>query len=138
MFKNDSEEALTIIDLDTMGMYSYLLEIGYMAWTWTKVGDGITGSFDAERWKAMFTGYRENVHSLSMSNWKLFPDACLLAVYEQAARYVTDAYEERYYTHDPSRYPSLYEQNLIRFKELYSYMKDFVAKRKVIEHLHSS
>ncbi len=51
---------------------------------------------------------------------------------ELAARFVTDAFEESYFTLEPSRYASLYEQNREKAAAQLHLYADLAAKRRAI------
>ncbi len=138
LFEPANAQAKALIDLDTVGMYPYLIEIGDIAWSWTKVTiDGKT-QFSPERWIAAFTGYREGARSIRDAEWQAFPDAAVLTSLELASRYIADAYEESYFTHDPARYPTLFDQNLTRAKELFAFLDDFALKQHYIRNMHQA
>jgi len=136
MFRTGTKEAFTMIDLDTVWTYPIATEIGFVGWSWTKELTSSGAIVAQDRWYAVFEGYRSSARTLTTDEWSLFPDMCVLATLEQRARYITDAYEEQYYVLDRKRYDSLFEQNILRDRELSQFLADFVSKRPEIEKLH--
>ncbi len=128
LFESETGKAVALIDLDTAGRYSHAIEIGDMLRSWTMVPGA--AEFSAERWKAALTGYRK------ASPFALDDATCMQAMIqislELTARFIIDAYEEKYFLHNPAKYPTLYEQNLEFAGHTLGVLKDFDQKRRLL------
>lgn len=128
LFESETGKAVALIDLDTAGRYSHAIEIGDMLRSWTMVPGA--AEFSVERWKAALSGYRKS------SPFALDDATCMQAMIqislELTVRFIIDAYEEKYFLHNPAKYATLYEQNLEFAKHTLGVLKDFDQKRDLL------
>jgi Ser/Thr protein kinase RdoA (MazF antagonist) len=128
----DSERALCLIDLDTVGPQSLAFELGdaWRSWCNRAGEDTATAALDLEIFRASLDGYRDG--------WggALDPDTrrgLLLGVewvsLELAARFAADALAESYFGWDPSRFPGRGEHNLLRARGQWSLHAALTAAR---------
>jgi Ser/Thr protein kinase RdoA (MazF antagonist) len=121
-------EAVCLIDLDTVGPMSLAHELGdaWRSWCNRNGEDHPVAAFDLEVFAASVEGYRQEK--------ALTDHAALLAgvewiSLELAARFATDALEERYFGWDPARFPTRGDHNLTRALGQWSLHQQLVASR---------
>ncbi len=125
---NEAGKALAVIDLDTVGAYPLTTELGDMLRSWCNAG----GTFSPDLWDAALEGYKSTASFITSEEWNAVPDGVAHIMLELAARFIIDAYEERYFAHDPARYPSLYGQNLAAAALQTALYRNFMGKRSVL------
>lgn len=113
MFLKD--EAIALIDMDTVMMHSVAIEMGDALRSWAGISgeDDPVQVFDTAVCEAGLSGYLETATFLTDEERACIPLGISLLALELAARFITDAYEERYFALS-SKYPNLYEQNRAR------------------------
>jgi Ser/Thr protein kinase RdoA (MazF antagonist) len=115
LFRHD--KAIALIDLDTMGYLPMAYELGDAWRSWCNpLGEDVEQTrFDRAVFKAAVEGYAagaegflepDEVASLVTGVWTV----CV----ELAARFCVDAFEDRYFGWDPTRFPSRREHNRVR------------------------
>lgn len=132
-FDTTETRAIALIDLDTIGRYSLPLELGDMLRSWCR---SESNSLDIELWCTLMSAYRKAAHFLTDEEWRLIPDGFVEITLSLAARYLTDAYEERWFKHDPS-YSSLYEQNVARSRMQLALLDSFTLHKERLQTMHS-
>jgi Ser/Thr protein kinase RdoA (MazF antagonist) len=112
-----SEQALCLIDLDTVGPMALAHELGdaWRSWCNRSPEDARPARFDLEIFRASFEGYRDGLgRPLSADERR----ACLHGVewisLELAMRFAADALRESYFGWSRDRYPGRGEHNLAR------------------------
>ncbi len=112
-----SEQALCLIDLDTVGPMALAHELGdaWRSWCNRSPEDARPARFDLAVFRASFEGYRDGLgRTLSADERR----ACLHGVewisLELAMRFCADALRESYFGWSPERYPGRGEHNLAR------------------------
>jgi len=101
--------ALCLIDLDTLARMPIALELGDAMRSWCNPNpeDSPDSHLSLPLFAAAVEGYAEAAGGLlDESEWSAIPDATLTITVELAARFCTDALEERYFRWDPERYGS--------------------------------
>lgn len=112
-----SEQALCLLDLDTVGPVLLAYELGdaWRSWCNRSGEDAVAATFDLDAFEQSWRGYGAGLgRTLSHDERR----ALLLGVewvsLELAVRFAADALRESYFGWDPSRYPSRGEHNLAR------------------------
>jgi len=112
-----AEQALCLIDLDTVGPMALAHELGdaWRSWCNRSPEDARLAKFDLEVFRASFEGFRDTLgRSLAADERR----ACLHGVewisVELAVRFAADALLESYFGWAPDRYPGRGEHNLAR------------------------
>jgi Ser/Thr protein kinase RdoA (MazF antagonist) len=131
-FRFDSDGiAIALIDLDTLGRYPLPIEIGNMLRSWCSSRQAARPSLNFDTWQAAINGYRAAAHFITDEEWRVIPHGFEQVTLELAARYLTDAYLEKYFAHDPV-YPSLFEQNIDRARFCLAIHDEFGYNREIV------
>jgi Ser/Thr protein kinase RdoA (MazF antagonist) len=118
MFARGSRpEAICLIDLDTLGPQTIAYELGdcLRSWCNPEGEDTIATRFDQVRLGAALRGYAAGAGGLLTP-----PEVAAIlpgletACVELAARFCVDAFDDRYFGWDPTRFASRREHNLVR------------------------
>jgi Ser/Thr protein kinase RdoA (MazF antagonist) len=125
-----SERAVCLIDLDTVGPMSLAHELGdaWRSWCNRNGEDSAEASLDLELYRAAVEGYREGRPTSEDERRGQLLGAEWISL-ELAARFATDALEERYFGWDPGRFASRGEHNLTRARGQWSLHRAFAATR---------
>ncbi len=119
-FDASGENAYALLDLDTVGPLALAHELGDMWRSWcNRAGEdgphATEQSIDHEVLAASMRGYREGLgRSLSTAERDAISRGPTWISLELAARFLTDAIEERYFGWDSSKFPARGEHNLAR------------------------
>lgn len=108
--------ARAMIDLDTFSRMPLPLELGDALRSWCNPqGEESPEPIDVDHFRAAIEGYASAVGDLpTVPEREAIPLATALIATELAARFCTDALEERYFAWDSSRFPSAAEHNMVR------------------------
>jgi len=116
-------EARALIDLDTLGRGTLDAELGDALRSWCNpAAEDEAPCFDLERFTAAMTGYatacteaaRGGRGGPTEAEWAALVPGIERIALELAARFATDALEERYFGWDPARYATRAEHDLAR------------------------
>jgi Ser/Thr protein kinase RdoA (MazF antagonist) len=128
-----AEQALCLIDLDTVGPMALAHELGdaWRSWCNRSPEDASQARFDVEIFRASFEGFRDSLgRSLGADERR----ACLHGVewisLELAARFAADALLESYFGWAPERYPGRGEHNLARARGQWALHQTVCATRR--------
>lgn len=130
----DSERALCLIDLDTVGPQPLAFELGdaWRSWCNRSGEDQPDATLDLDLFTASLDGYRQAYGRALDADERqallLGPEWISL---ELAARFAADALNESYFGWDPRRFPSRGAHNLLRARGQFSLHQAFVASRAV-------
>jgi Ser/Thr protein kinase RdoA (MazF antagonist) len=109
--------ALCLIDLDTLGLQTLAYELGDALRSWCNpAGEDVTEpAADREIFEAALEGYVEAAGDLvtDAERVSIAPGMVTVCV-ELAARFCADAFEDRYFGWDPTRFPDRRTHNLVR------------------------
>jgi Ser/Thr protein kinase RdoA (MazF antagonist) len=126
------EQAVCLIDLDTVGPLALAYELGdsWRSWCNRNGEDSEVAAFDLALFTAAATGYRDGRgRGFSAEDQR----ALLLAVewisLELAARFAADALEEAYFGWSADRFPSRGDHNLVRARGQWSLHRQLVDSR---------
>lgn len=114
---NDSDEAICLIDLDTLGQMPWPIEMGdaFRSWCNPRGEDQANSQFDLDIYRASLDGYQSEVweHWTSQERHAL-PMGIKMITLELCARFMTDIFEDCYFGWDSNRFESRQEHNWIR------------------------
>lgn len=112
------EQAVCLLDLDTVGPQSLAFEIGDAWRSWCNpAGEDASREvrFDLDGFAASLQGYREGLgRALDAREREDLLDGVEWVSLELAARFAADALEESYFGWDPARHPTRGDHNLAR------------------------
>ena len=117
IFDPDIDQAIALVDLDTVASMPVILELGdaFRSWCNPLGEDTRKTEFCVPLFQAALGGYaREARDLLSGEEWRALPTATLTIALELAARFAADALIESYFGWDSSRFRSASEHNQLR------------------------
>ena len=117
IFDPATDEAICLVDLDTVAPMPTVLELGdaLRSWCNPRGEDTTDTTFALPFFRAAIKGYsRGAADLLSDDEWQALPDATLTIALELAARFATDALQESYFGWNPARFQSASEHNHVR------------------------
>ena len=128
---DDQNQAICLLDLDTLGRMPWPLEMGdaFRSWCNLKAEDDSTSQFSENIFKASLQGYCEQAKFF----WTpLEKDMLLVGIktiaLELSARFLIDVINDRYWGWDSDNYSSRKEHNLARAQGQWSLYLDIVKK----------
>ena len=107
IFDPDTDEAIGLVDLDTVASMPIVLELGDAFRSWCNpLGEDTTETtFSLPFFHAAIGGYARGAPGLlSEDEWQALPDATLTIALELAARFAADALQESYFGWDTARF----------------------------------
>jgi len=128
-----SEQALCLIDLDTVGPMSLAYELGDAWRSWCNVSgeDATAANIDMAVFRASFAGYASGIgRELSKAERQALLGGVEWISLELASRFAADALFENYFGWDTHRFPGRGEHNLVRARGQLALHEAFVATRK--------
>ena len=117
IFDPDTDEAVCLVDLDTVAHMPIVLELGdaFRSWCNPLGEDTRATTFSVPLFRAALGGYAQGSSNLlSDDEWRALPDATFTIALELAARFAADALQEGYFGWDAARYGSAPEHNQVR------------------------
>ena len=117
IFDPDTDEAIGLVDLDTVASMPIVLELGDAFRSWCNpLGEDTTETmFSLPFFRAAITGYARGAPDLlSAAEWQALPDATLTIALELAARFAADALQESYFGWDKARFENASQHNQVR------------------------
>lgn len=132
---DNSGNAVCLLDLDTLGKQKIVIDIAGAARTWCNKadeGDIKNSKFDLGVFKSMLTGYLSTAKFITKKEIGLIPETIEMVILTLAARFITDAFEEKYFRLNKKQYRNLYEQNKSKALAQLALYNDFLKKRKHI------
>ena len=128
----DSERALCLIDLDTVGPMALAYELGdaWRSWCNRSGEDATAARIDLDVFRASYAGYAGAMdRALTLDERSALLSGVEWISLELAARFVADALFESYFGWDPQRFGSRGEHNLVRGRGQLALHEAFVATR---------
>ncbi len=117
LFSSDGTDAECFVDLDGVGHHFIAYELGDAMRSWCAKGPEATPTFDPDLFEAALNGYYSAANRLvSTAERESIVIGLQTVCLELAARFCTDAVNDRYFSWDPGRYNSRVEHNLARAK----------------------
>ena len=117
IFDSDTDEAIGLVDLDTVASMPIVLELGDAFRSWCNpLGEDTTETtFSVPFFCAAIGGYARGAPDLlSADEWQALPDATLTIALELAARFAADALQESYFGWNKARFDNASRHNQIR------------------------
>jgi len=136
VFADGTNEALCLIDLDTLGRMPIVLELGdaFRSWCNPLAEDEPGAEFSPLIFHSAIGGYAQAVDGfLSDNEWRSIPAAALTITVELAARFCADALNESYFGWDPDRFRSASEHNQARTRSQINLARSITARREQLE-----
>jgi Ser/Thr protein kinase RdoA (MazF antagonist) len=127
-----SEQALCLIDLDTVCPMSLAYELGDAWRSWCNVSgeDATSARIDLDIFGASFAGYASGIgRDLSEAERQALLGGVEWISLELASRFAADALVENYFGWDPRRFPGRGGHNLVRASGQLAVHEAFVATR---------
>ncbi|MDP3772203.1 MAG: phosphotransferase [bacterium] len=134
-FAEDGHRAAALLDLDTMGRNTILVDLGDAIRSWCNPADedDYRGAYlDEKLFRHFIRGYTRTAGFLTREERESIPAGLEMIILELAARFVTDAFEEKYFKLDNARYPNLYEQNVTKARAQVALLDDVCRKRAAL------
>jgi len=134
-FDKAGTHAVALLDLDTVGKNRIGIDLGDGIRSWTNAVDennAAEARFDTDIFTAMMRGYLSEAHFMTREEIEALPDAVARITLELSARFITDAFEEAYFTLDTKKYPNLYEQNRTKAEGQMRFYRDFKNKKRLV------
>jgi aminoglycoside phosphotransferase (APT) family kinase protein len=106
-----------LVDLDTLGLHPLAFELGDAMRSWCNPGGEDAGavSFDLDLFAAAIGAWRDVVGDrVGAAERAAIVTGLETVCVELAARFTTDAFDDRYFGWDPARFPSRRAHNLVR------------------------
>ena len=135
LFHHDVDEAICLIDLDTITRMPLPLELGDAMRSWCNPAseDDSYGEFAAALFVDAINGYAEVARGwITREEWASIVDATQTILVELASRFCADALNESYFGWNPERFTSRTEHNQVRAAGQLTVAESLVAQR---EHL---
>lgn len=136
LFAHDRDEALCLVDLDTMAHGTVATEMGdaLRSWTNPKGEDDARGEVVLPLFEAAVQGYLTETSDVLVpaERASLAPGLETIAL-ELASRFCADAFEDRYFGWNAERYPSRRAHNLVRARSQLSLARSARAQRGALE-----
>ena len=136
IFDEITDDAVCLIDLDTISPMPVILELGdaFRSWCNLQGEESPDASFSLPLFRSAVTGYsRQARHFLTEAEWRSLPAATLTVTVELAARFAADALAESYFGWDVERYATAGDHNRSRAISQLSLAKNIQAQWGALE-----
>lgn len=130
-FAEGEPRAVALLDLDTLGRHSVVIDLADATRSWANKGDegdADSARLDLDIFRTMIEGYRSEADFITDEELRAIPFATAQISLELAARFATDAYHELYFKLDRERYPDLFTQNSAKARAQFALYEDVVSK----------
>ncbi|EYF06737.1 phosphotransferase enzyme family protein [Chondromyces apiculatus] len=130
----EDDRALCLLDLDTLASYPLDVELGDAFRSWCNpTGEDVTDTqFDVPIFAAAVAGYTA-VRPFTAEEREALGGAAERIALELAARFCRDAFDDRYFGWDPTRFPSRVAHNLHRARGQLSLALSARRQRPLLE-----
>lgn len=138
IFDEKGKEALSLIDLDTLGRNKIVVDIGDAIRSWchnADEGERVSSRFDLDIFESMMKGYLRTAVFMTGDEKAAIPLGFETVTLELTARYLADAFEEFYFRLDNTHYPNLFEQNKEKAIDQMLLYDDFQKKKVNVEQI---
>jgi Ser/Thr protein kinase RdoA (MazF antagonist) len=117
IFRDAPLRGVCLVDLDTVAKGTIAFELGDAMRSWCNPSGEDAGSvrFDLDIFRAAIAGFRSEADSIvSDDERRSIVFGLEIVAIELAARFAVDAFDDRYFGWDPTRFPSRRIHNLVR------------------------
>ncbi len=129
LFRNG--EAFAVLDMDTCGPHSILVDLGDALRSWAMAGpEDDSRGVRLDVVEEALAGWAEAGLQLTQDELALLPDAPAVITWELASRFTRDVIEDTYFGWDATKYPSRRAHNLARARSMASLAGAFEAHRQ--------
>ncbi|MBX7192531.1 MAG: aminoglycoside phosphotransferase family protein [Sandaracinaceae bacterium] len=138
LFAHDRDEAVCLVDLDTMAHGTIATEMGdaLRSWTNPKGEDDTRGAVDPGLFGAAIEGYLSETRDLlAPREIESFVDGLETIALELSARFCLDAFDDRYFGWDAQKYPSRRAHNAVRARSQLSLARSARTLRPELEQI---
>lgn len=135
---NSGDGAVCLLDLDTLSRHKVATDIASGAMTWCNKadeGDIRNSRFDLKVFESMLAGYLSAAKFITKNEVKSIPETVERVILVLAARFITDAFEEKYFRLSRDQYKNLYEQNKTKALAQLTLYNNFVSKKEEINEI---
>jgi Ser/Thr protein kinase RdoA (MazF antagonist) len=136
LFHPDRDEALCLVDLDTVGRMALPLELGDALRSWCNPGgeDTADGRFSAPLFEAAVRGYGAATRGwITPGEVRALVPATATIQVELAARFCADSLNESYFGWDPARFPTRGEHNRVRAAGQLAVHRSLLLQKRALE-----
>lgn len=136
LFEPDSDEAICLVDLDTVTRMPLPLELGDAMRSWCNPAseDDRYGEFALPLFRDAMDGYAEVARGwIQRDEWSAIVEATHTILVELAARFCADALNECYFGWNPERFGSRTEHNQVRAAGQLTVAESLVAQSQDLE-----
>ena len=133
---DDQQRAICLVDLDTVGLMHWHLEMGDALRSWCNPrGEDVEDTvFDVGIFEEAIRGYRQaGCDFLSHEEKELLVPGVLHITLELAMRFLADVLEDCYFGWDPARFPSRSMHNWVRAKGQWALYQNIQQQRSALE-----
>jgi len=123
--------AVCLLDLDTLGYGKIVTDMAGAVRTWCNASneDDIKNSrFNLKVFENMLKGYLATARFITKKEIKLIPETIKKTILVLMARFIVDAFEEKYFNLNRALYNNLYEQNNTKAKAQLTLYRDILKK----------
>jgi Ser/Thr protein kinase RdoA (MazF antagonist) len=138
IFESGTDNALCLIDLDTIARMPLPLEFGdaFRSWCNTSGEDGRKGEFSAELFAPGVEGYASVARGwVTAEEWSAIVPATELILVELASRFCADALNESYFAWDSDKFASRSEHNTVRAAGQLAVARSLASQRQALENI---
>jgi len=131
----DGDEAIAVIDLDTLAHGTVAIDMGDALRSWCNVAGESSedAAFDRPTYEAAMEGYRASVEGwITDAELAAIVPATETIALELAARFATDWYEDRYFAFDATRYPTRRAHNEARARAQLALARSIADQRDAL------
>lgn len=136
LFRRDADEALCLVDLDTLGRMGLPLELGDALRSWCNPAgeDRPQGIFSVALFSAAVSGYARATAGWVRADEVAGIVAATASIQvELAARFCADALNERYFGWDRRRFPTRGDHNRVRAEGQLAIHRSLLTERQALE-----
>jgi Ser/Thr protein kinase RdoA (MazF antagonist) len=136
IFDADTDEALCLIDLDTMARMPLPLEFGdaFRSWCNASGEDGRKGEFSTDLFAPAVEGYASEARGwVTAKEWSAIVPATEIILIELASRFCADALNECYFAWDAEHFASHSEHNIVRATSQLAVARSLAGQRQKLE-----
>ena len=136
VFDEITDDAICLIDLDTIAPMPIILELGdaFRSWCNPQGEENEDTAFSLPLFRAAARGYSRHAGDLlTEAEWQALPAATLTITLELSARFAADALVESYFGWDSERYRTAGEHHEVRARSQLNLAKSIRAQWKALE-----